>query len=79
MKRPIVGYHQDEESHWVAKLECGHNQHVRHSPPFINRPWVLTAPSRQAMKGTELNCKKCDISAARDWLSNDTAKRKSLL
>ncbi|MCP4433136.1 MAG: DUF3565 domain-containing protein, partial [Gammaproteobacteria bacterium] len=40
MKQAIVGYHRDEENHWVAELECGHNQHVRNSPPFINRPWV---------------------------------------
>jgi hypothetical protein len=33
MERLIVGFHQDEEKHWVAQLECGHNQHVRHQPP----------------------------------------------
>ena len=26
--RKIVGFHQDEERHWVADLECGHTQHV---------------------------------------------------
>ena len=34
----IVGYFQDENQDWVAKLKCGHNQHVRHNPPWINRP-----------------------------------------
>ena len=29
MDKRIVGFHQDEEAHWVAELECGHNQHVR--------------------------------------------------
>ena len=39
MKQPIVDYHQDEQGDWVADLACGHGQHVRHQPPFVNRPW----------------------------------------
>ena len=66
MQRPITGYHQDEESHWVAELACGHNQHVRHQPPFINRPWVITAAGRAARLGMMLNCKKCDRSEPPD-------------
>ena len=27
MERRIVGFHQDDEQHWVAELECGHTQH----------------------------------------------------
>ncbi|MFL5157535.1 MAG: DUF3565 domain-containing protein, partial [Microvirga sp.] len=42
MKKRIVGFHLDEEQHWVAELECGHNQHVRHNPPWTIRPWVMT-------------------------------------
>jgi hypothetical protein len=60
LKQAIVGYHQDEEGHWVAKLACGHNQHVRHNPPWINRPWVTTHEGRDAHIGVELDCKKCD-------------------
>jgi hypothetical protein len=30
MNRAIVGFLQDAEQHWVAKLDCGHTQHVRH-------------------------------------------------
>ena len=60
MKHPIVGYHRDEEDHWVAELDCGHNQHVRHNPPFVNRPWVVTERGRNSMLGHELNCVKCD-------------------
>jgi len=26
MRRRIVGFNQDEEAHWVAELECGHQQ-----------------------------------------------------
>jgi hypothetical protein len=66
MKRRIVGYHQDEELHWVARLECGHHQHVRHNPPWTLRPWVITQEGRASMLGSELECRKCDEGAPRD-------------
>lgn len=64
MNRKIVSFHQDDEGHWVARLECGHNQHVRHNPPWINRPWVITPEGREATLGAELDCKKCDEGVA---------------
>jgi hypothetical protein len=60
MDRRIVGFHQDEQQDWVADLECGHTQHVRHRPPWQQRPWVITAEGRTSRLGIELNCKKCD-------------------
>ena len=57
--RRIVGFHTDEERHWVAELECGHGQHVRHDPPMVQRPWVLTPEGRAAFLGTELRCVRC--------------------
>jgi hypothetical protein len=60
MQRKIVGFHQDEANDWVAELECGHNRHVRHRPPFDNRPWVVTEEGRTGFIGRELECKKCD-------------------
>jgi hypothetical protein len=57
--RRIVGFHIDEEGHWVAELECGHGQHVRHDPPWQNRPWVITPEGRARFLGTELRCRKC--------------------
>jgi hypothetical protein len=60
MQRPITGYHQDEQRDWVAQLACGHNQHVRHHPPWTERPWVLTPQGRQSMIGHRLDCKKCE-------------------
>ncbi|MEQ6884588.1 DUF3565 domain-containing protein [Salicola sp. Rm-C-2C1-2] len=66
MQQPITGYHREEEGNWVAQLACGHNQHVRHEPPFTNRPWVVTPEGRQAWLGTELACKKCDLGAPPD-------------
>lgn len=57
--RKIVGFHLDEEGDWVAQLECGHHQHVRHRPPWILRPWVVTAEGRAGRVGELLNCAKC--------------------
>lgn len=61
MNRRIVGFHQDEEQHWVAELECGHGQHVRHVPPWINREWVTTEQGRKQRLGHVLDCLKCDV------------------
>ncbi|MCG6888435.1 MAG: DUF3565 domain-containing protein [Gammaproteobacteria bacterium] len=60
MKQAIIGYHKDEEDHWVAELCCGHDQHVRHDPPLVSRSWVLTQGGRELMLGHQLNCVKCD-------------------
>lgn len=63
----IVGYHLDEDGDWVAELACGHNQHVRHNPPWINRPWTATEAGRESMLGQTLGCRKCVAGAPRDW------------
>ncbi len=63
MKRKITGFHQDERNDWVADLECGHTQHVRHQPPFQTRPWVITPAGRQSRIGVEFECAKCDQQA----------------
>lgn len=67
MQQQIIAYHQDEEQDWVARLACGHYQHVRHKPPFINRPWVISIAGRQSMLGHQLSCKKCDLGDPRDF------------
>jgi hypothetical protein len=59
MRRAIVGFRQDHEGHWVADLECGHGQHMRHEPPWQVRPWVETAEGRARMVGSVLNCVLC--------------------
>ncbi|WP_110987867.1 DUF3565 domain-containing protein [Acaryochloris thomasi] len=66
MEQSIIGYHKDTENHWVAELACGHFQHVRHDPPIVERPWVLTKAGRASMLGYRLQCKKCEIGAPRD-------------
>jgi hypothetical protein len=55
----IVGFHQDEVRDWVAELSCGHQQHVRHRPPFTERPWVLTQEGRASMLGHDVPCVEC--------------------
>ena len=59
LPRRIVGYHQDELGDWVAELECGHGQHVRHDPPWQQRPWVITEAGRAEHLGTILLCVLC--------------------
>jgi hypothetical protein len=59
-ERRIVSFRQDEEEDWVAELECGHAQHVRHTPPWQVRPWVLTPAGRRSHIGTRLSCRRCD-------------------
>jgi len=60
MKRAIVAFHEDDAGDPVADLDCGHGQHVRHKPPFINRPWVLSESGRAEMLGHELDCVRCN-------------------
>jgi hypothetical protein len=59
MDRSITGFHQDDADDWVAELECGHQQHVRHDPPWQVRPWVMTETGRKARIGTSLPCRVC--------------------
>jgi tellurite methyltransferase len=58
--RRITGFREDEGGAWAAELSCLHGQHIRHSPPFQNRPWVLTAAGRQEHLDTDINCPLCD-------------------
>ena len=60
MQRPIVGYRKDEEDYWVALLNCGHPRHVRHDPPLVSRPWVLSEEGRKGQMGMMLTCVRCD-------------------
>lgn len=67
MKQPITGFHKDEFGDWVAELECGHTQHVRHDPPWQLRPWVTSAEGRQSYLGHLLDCKKCERGQSTDF------------
>lgn len=60
MERPITGFRRDAESHWVAELSCGHLQHLRHDPPFLERAWVTRVEGRAERLGTPLDCVRCD-------------------
>jgi hypothetical protein len=58
-QRAIVGFHQDDEGHWVAELECGHTQHMRHAPPWQDRAWTQTAEGRARFIGVRIDCRYC--------------------
>ena len=62
IERAIIAFHKDEHDDWVADLECGHTQHVRHQPPWQERPWVITTEGRASHIGFRLACKKCIVS-----------------
>lgn len=62
MQRKIVGFHQDAQGVWVAELECSHGQHVRHNPPFQQRPWVMAEEGRRDKLGVELDCLYCNMA-----------------
>ena len=60
VQRAIVAFDRDEAGDWVALLECGHRQHVRHQPPWQERAWVLTDEGREEHLGSPLECRACD-------------------
>jgi hypothetical protein len=66
LKQQIIDFHRDDDKDWVADLECGHQQHVRHKPPWMNRPWVETPEGRKSRIGVELDCKRCDEQACNE-------------
>jgi hypothetical protein len=63
LPRKIVDFHLGECCDWVADLECGHRQHVRHSPPWTIRHSVTTPEGRLEHIGYELPCLVCLTSA----------------
>lgn len=63
MERAITGFHQDELGEWVAELSCGHQQHVRHDPPWQVREWVVTAEGRGGRIGSTIACGTCPKAA----------------
>ena len=60
MERSITGFRRDAAGDWTALLGCGHSQHVRHDPPFVDRPWVLSVEGRAERLGESLNCVRCE-------------------
>ena len=70
MDQAIIGYHQDEINDWVAELQCGHYQHIRHKPPWINREWVINEVGRNSKLGEYLFCKKCQEGVPKDNIIN---------
>ena len=63
-ERAIVAFHQDGDGDWVAQLECGHGQHVRHDPPWQARTWVTSESGRRGMLGLTVPCEMCRAEIA---------------
>ena len=66
MLQAIVEFRLDDEQHWIADLACGHSQHVRHTPPWQNRPWVMTEQGRKEKLAMKLECKNCEETQRSD-------------
>jgi tellurite methyltransferase len=62
MQRAIEGFERDEDGEWVARLACGHRQHVRHKPPFQERAWLTTEAGRRDKLGSLLDCLFCNMA-----------------
>lgn len=60
MERAFSAFSRDDEGVLVAHLDCGHRQHMRHKPPLIERPWVLTEEGRAGRIGMSVDCPLCD-------------------
>ena len=75
MLRGIENFRLDEHGDWVAELACGHNQHVRHQPPFQFREWVMHAQGRRMHIGTLLTCPLCDRTELPDALRFERSSR----
>jgi tellurite methyltransferase len=58
--RTIANYHLDDDGDWVGELSCGHNQHLRHRPPFQPREWVVQPAGREDRLGSAIDCPLCD-------------------
>ncbi|WP_191485660.1 DUF3565 domain-containing protein [Pseudomonas sp. FEN] len=66
----VIGFHQDQDGHWVAELSCGHTQHLRHQPPWQSRAWVLD-PRQRAEKITQgFECGWCAQGSVNDNLGD---------
>lgn len=60
VNRTITGFHRDDADDWVAELDCGHRQHMRHNPPFTERAWVESEDRRNDKLGERIECRLCD-------------------
>jgi len=75
VKRRVTGFHKDRVGDWAADLECGHTRHIRHQPPWANRPWLESKSGTEKFIGTEMECKTCEEIAMDAILSNDEQRR----
>ena len=60
VQRKSIGLHQDEVQDGVADVACGHQQHVRHTPPWVKRPRVVSPEGRRSRFEYALDCADCE-------------------
>ena len=72
---PSSAFEQDEVGDWVAWLECGHRQHVRHQPPWQERCLGPHAPrgARDAGPAHRSQCRACAEEGNVDTAGGDPA------
>lgn len=75
MERIIIAFHQDAVGDWVADLDCGHTQHVRHAPPLVAHPWVTSESGRREHIGAALTCRACQRRTAGEPAEDERALR----
>ena len=64
VERAIVGFERDEAGDWVALLDCGHRQHVRHRRPGMSVPGSSPSRGGRGGSGSPLECRACDEEGA---------------
>jgi tellurite resistance-related uncharacterized protein len=57
----IESFRRESDTAWVAELDCGHTQHIRHAPPFKLAPWVIDEQGRAEHVGALLPCPLCKM------------------
>ena len=60
--RKIADFHLDEDGEWIAELECGHQQQIRHSPPWTINPWITTPQGRLEHLDRDWPCSDCYVA-----------------
>jgi hypothetical protein len=58
--KPLLDFSRMTWVDWVAEFACGHTQHVRPQPSWINWLWVITSAGCQQHLGQLLWCQHCE-------------------
>jgi len=59
VSRTIASHRKDDAGTRVLGLDCGHERHVRHSPPWSHYPWALDDAACDRKLGESIECAHC--------------------